>query len=484
MNSFDRSDLTRATRQYFTTFVDRTFQTVSPGIYRPNWHIDAMAYQLERCLRGEITRLVICASVALPAYALGRDPSKQIVCVSYSAELAAKHARDSRRVMDSKWYKRAFPNTIIAKDSEMHLVTTAQGHRFATSPGGTNTGMGGNLFIIDDPLNVEDAMSTLKRTAVNEWFDRTLLSRLNDKRNDGIIIVMQRVHLDDLTGHVLQKGRGRWTHLNLPAIADEAQTYEIGRDAAGNPLLYHRQIGDVLHPNLEPRAILDDLKAQMGSLYFSAQYQQSPLSPEDGLIKWSWFSRYETEPPQEQGDTILQSWDTAQKAGEINDYSACTTLLIKDNKYFVLDVFRKRLDYPSLRKQIVEHARRFHADTLLIEDKGSGTSLIQELRSEDNRGVPLPIAFTPESDKVTRMSAQSAKIEAGQVYLPPQASWLDDFRIEVLQFPHSAHDDQIDSLSQALTWLGQRQHSRFEVDWGDDLVELGLGGRYPLYRLK
>jgi predicted phage terminase large subunit-like protein len=181
---------------------------------------------------------------------------------------------------------------------------------------------------------------------------------------------------------------------------------------------------------------------------------------------------------------ILQSWDTAQKAGEINDYSVCITFLIKDNRYYVLDVLRKRLDYPSLRKQIVEHARRFHAHTLLIEDKGSGTSLIQDLRGENNGGVPPPIAFTPESDKVTRMSSQSAKIEAGQVYLPTQAPWLDDFRMEILQFPHSAYDDQIDSLSQALTWLGERQHSRFDADFGHDQDDFGRLGWDPFHRFR
>jgi predicted phage terminase large subunit-like protein len=157
----------------------------------------------------------------------------------------------------------------------------------------------------------------------------------------------------------------------------------------------------------------------------------------------------------------VQSWDTASKAEEINDYSVCTTWLVKGKDYYLRDVLRAKLNYPELRRAIIEHAQSFNVDAIVIEDKGNGTSLIQDLQYEP--GIPRPIAFVPDTDKLTRMSAQSARIEAGQVHLPQRAAWLGDFRTELLQFPHGRHDDQVDSLSQFLNWIEKPTGNRVSV---------------------
>jgi len=449
-------------------FIARTFATVAPGQrYLHNWHVDAIAWHLQQCTTGAIRRLVItmpprylksiCASVAFPAWVLGRDPAKRIVCASYSENLAANFSRYCRTIMLSDWYMRIFPRTRFGaeKNTELEFVTTRQGYRYATSVGGTLTGRGGNIIIIDDPLKPEDAMSETKRSAVNEWFDRTLYSRLDDKRNDVIILIMQRLHVEDLAGYVMQ--RENWTHLNLPAIAIDDHQVPIGREE-----FHHRKVGELLHEERESQAILEATRNRQGSFVFSAQYQQCPVPPEGEIIKWEWFQFYDSLPPSEPNDRVTQSWDTASKAEELSDYSVCTTWSVRGNQYYLRDVLRERLQYPDLKRTVIERALAFSANVVIIEDKGSGTSLIQDIR-ENSMGMPSPIAFVPEGDKQTRMSTQSSKIEARQVHLPRQASWLDEFRDELLQFPHGRHDDQVDSFSQFLTWVDGRRGNRWAV---------------------
>lgn len=466
----ERRELEALLRADFTSFIQRSFQTVSPGVdYRHNWHVDAIAWHLQQCLDGSTKRLIItlpprhlksiCASVALPAWILGHDPQRRIICASYASELTAKHARDCRAVMEAAWYRRIFPRTRLSlrKSAELDFETTQQGFRYGTSLGGALTGRGGNFLIIDDPIKPSDAMSDVRRKAVKEWFDGTLLSRLDSKKDDVIIVVMQRVHEDDLVGHLLDKD-GDWVHLELPAIADVEQTIPLGPDE-----VYHRRVDDVLHPDREPIEVLDRLKADMGSTAFSAQYLQRPVPVEGNLVKWNWIRVYVHPPAHNDDGRVIQSWDTASKAGELNDYSACTTWLKKGDDYYLLDVARRRLEYPYLLKWVIEMAHRFAAHSVLIEDKGSGTQLIQDLR---HRKTGLrPIAITTDVDKVTRLSNQSAQIEAGHVIIPEEAPWLDDFKAELLAFPCGKFDDQVDSLSQFLQWAEWHKRNRAHQGW-------------------
>ena len=442
-------------REDLSAFIAKAFQIVSPAdSFLPNWHIDLLADHLMRCHRGEIKRLIItvpprslksiCASVAFPAWVLGKDPSRRIICASYSSELAAKLARDCKAVMESEFYRRIFPNTILKRAAELDLETTRKGVRFATSVGGTLTGRGGNIVVIDDPMKPQEAMSEVKRLAVQQWYDGTLYSRLDSKKDDVIILVMQRLHVDDLVAHVLEKEH--WVHLDLPAIAECSQAF-----ALGDGRRFHRKFGDVLHPEREPAAVLDAIKATIGSFNFSAQYQQRPAPEEGNLVKWSWFRTYDHLPAIGAEGRIIQSWDTASKAGELNDYSVCTTWLKLGDDYYLMDVTRERLEYPYLKKLVVALARKFDAHTVVVEDKGSGTQLIQDLRRE-RIGI-RPIGFKPDADKVTRMSNQSAKIEAGHVWLPREAPWLGDFKEEMLAFPYGRFDDQVDSVSQFIAWV-------------------------------
>jgi predicted phage terminase large subunit-like protein len=449
----DREFLQAIVRQNFRAFVQKTFNALSPGqTFVPDWYIDALTYQLERVRQGEIKRLIVnmpprslksmTASVAFPAFVLGQDPTQRIICASYSGELAHKLSNDFRAVLASRWYQSLFPDTRIGryKDSETEIELTRRGSRLATSTGGTLTGRGGNLIIIDDPLKPLDALSETKRRSANEWFLNTLLSRLDDKRTGAIVIVMQRVHMDDLTGFVLGLSND-WTVLSLPAIAETSETVPLAHNR-----FHERQPGDLLSPEREPSEILEGLRRQLGSDIFSAQYQQAPVPPGGAMIKRLWIQRY-TQMPSREGTTfILQSWDTAMKGGPDNDWSVCTTWLETENQWYLLDVWRKRVDYPTLKAAVVELARRWDAQQVLVEEAGTAIGLLQELKSQ----VPGIVGIKPDRDKETRMAVASAKFEAGQVYLPERAPWLPELEVELFSFPGSIYDDQIDSISQAL----------------------------------
>jgi predicted phage terminase large subunit-like protein len=441
-------------RRDFPAFVRKVFATLESGqAFVPNWHLEAIAYQLERVRRGEIRRLIInmpprslksvTASVAFPAFVLGHDPTRRIICVSYSGDLAKKHANDFRAIVQSPWYRDLFPSMRIGqKDSETEIESTARGFRLATSVGGTLTGRGGDLVIIDDPLKPDDAYSETKRNAANEWFKNTLLSRLDDKRTGAIIIVMQRIHMDDLTGFVAGQS-DEWEVLNLPAIAEADEVIPMSDTKD-----HCRRVGDALSPEREPISVLENLKNQLGSDAFSAQYQQMPVPPGGAMIKRAWINRYVDLPPQRERSLILQSWDTASKGGPENDFSVCTTWFIsRDRRWYLIDVWRKRVDYPELKAAVRILASRHAAQRVLVEDVGAGTSLVQELLGE----VDGILAIKPDRDKISRLAVVSSKFETGLVFLPERASWLADFEAELFAFPGSRHDDQCDSVSQALT---------------------------------
>jgi hypothetical protein len=201
-------------RYDFGAFVAKGFATLNPGaILRPNWHIDAITHALKKVMAGDTKRLIINApprclksiisSVALPAFLLGLDPTRKIICASYSETLAIKHASDCRRIMLSDWYASAFGTPQLVKDTETELTTEQGGYRLTTSVGGTLTGRGGDLIIIDDPMNATDAMSEASRRRVADWFNFTVQTRLDDPKLGAIVIVMQRLHHEDLTGVLL-----------------------------------------------------------------------------------------------------------------------------------------------------------------------------------------------------------------------------------------------------------------------------------------
>jgi len=447
-------------REDFTAFVRKAFETVAPGErYVHNWHIEAIAHELTNCAAGKTRRLLItqpprslksiCASVAYPAWLLGRNPTLDVICVSYSQVLTEDLTRQFRMVVNSAWYQKTFPAMRVNKDTGGETITTKGGKRIATTTTGTLTGRGADVVIIDDPIKAHEASSETTRRSVNTWYSESLTTRLNDKNKGVIVIVMQRLHEDDLAGHVVSSGL--WRHLDLPAIAIEDEKVEIGPGR-----FFERKAGEALHGEREGLATLVGVKADLGSLAFSAQYQQRPTPAEGNIVKRDWFGTYESV-PDDRGVTIVQSWDLASSTKQTADYSACITAALYRKKIYLLDAWRGRLSFPDLRKRIIDHALHYRAETVLIEKASSGEQMLQDLQLDDTSGFPTPIGIRPESDKQTRMTGASPMIERGDVCLPKDAPWLGEFLGEVLGFPHGKHDDQVDAFSQLLNWARDRE---------------------------
>ncbi len=275
-------DFQAVLRTDFQAFSERAFMTLNPTeTFQDNWSLQVIAHHLNRCAKREITRLLILipprslksmmASVAFPAYLLGQNPSAKVIAVSYSHDLSTKFSNDTRSIIKSDWYGDLFPHTVISqyKDTQSDFETTAHGARYATSVGGPLTGLGSDFIIIDDPLKANEAHSENARKNVNDWYDKTVLTRLNNPKQGVIIIVMQRLHVDDLAGHLIEQGG--WTVLKIPAFAETDAVYELGDGKT-----YTFKTGELLHPARLGQKQLDERRASMGTAAFYAQYQQAP----------------------------------------------------------------------------------------------------------------------------------------------------------------------------------------------------------------
>lgn len=445
--------LAAARRTNFSFFLKKVFETLHPGAppLRMAWYIRAMCHALEEVHRGGKKRLVITvpprhlksitASVAYVAWLLGHDPSMKIMVASYSQNLARQHSNDTRRIMESDWYQRDFPNTRLSDRGNrlFELETTCGGVRKAVSVGGSITGFGADLIIVDDCMKADEANSAAVRETLHSWFDGTLLSRLNDKASGKIISIQQRLHEDDLPAYMLEKG---YPHLNLPAIAVKEENISIG------PNIVHRRcVGDLLDPAREDQSVLDQLRRDLGPPVFSAQYQQDPVAPEGNMIRLEWFGTYPHALKREEYLKVVQSWDTGMTASPASDPSVCTTWgFARDTfKWHLLDVFRERLDYPDLRRAVIRLRDRYKADAVIMEDACSGKSLGSELKTTDQLQV---IMIVPKGSKEERFNGCLGEVEAGHFLLPAEAPWLESFRAELKAFPSGKHDDQVDSFSQ------------------------------------
>lgn len=444
-------------RSDFASFIPRAFGAVNPGTpYLHNWHIEAIAEHLQAASERKLTRLIInmpprslkslCVSVAWPAWLLGNAPERRIIAASYSQGLSVKHSIDSRLVVSSPWFREAFPGFSIASDQneKSKFMTTRRGFRFATSVGGTLTGEGGDFLILDDPMNPAQGMSALAREEAVSWFEQTFSTRLDDKKKGVIVLVMQRLHERDLAGHLLEKNG--WERLVLPAIAERRLVISL---PSGREIV--REEGSFLHCEREGAEEIKRAREEMGAAAFAAQYQQNPSPESKGMIKREWLKYYGAKP---EGGFIAQSWDTAIKSKSASDYTAGVTILTVESGYHVLDVVREKVEYPEMRRLVLAQAEKWRPEAILIEDKASGQSLLQELRRET--ALPV-IPCRPKEDKITRLAAVSPLIEAGKLLLSSGASWLGEFEAELLSFPAGSHDDMVDALSQALAYFKEKR---------------------------
>ena len=437
-------------------FVQKVFQTVSPNDkYLDNWHIRAICEQLRRIAAGETKRLIITmpprhmksisATIAFVAWLLGRNPKLRVICASYAQDLASHHSMQTRTVMESDWYQKIFPQTQLSdsKNTQSEFWTSEQGYRIATSLGGAMTGKGADILLIDDILKAEDGQSQTKRQQAHDWFMSTAATRLNDPKNGIIIVVQQRLHEADLPGELLAKGG--WTHLNLPAIAEVEETIAIGPNQ-----VHTRKPGDVLHEARMSKADLDQIKYDIGSYNYSSQYQQSPAPAGGDIVKLEWFKHYEVPFAPEPDDCIVHSWDVATTASQSGNYSVCLTWARRNNQLYLIDIFRRKMEFPTLRTHIPAHADKWKAGDVIVEATGVGLSLFQELQKLDPHRY---FCSKPKDSKEDRLMKVAYMVENGWVHLPESAPWLQAFLQELESFPNGKYDDQVDAFSQSLKWL-------------------------------
>ena len=421
-------------------------------------HHQIIAEALEDVATGQRKRLMIfvpprhgksqLASGYFPAWFLGNHPRKQIIATSYSQNLAQDFGYMVREIIQDSLYEEIFETTLKPDSRSAKKFQLENGATyFGVGMGGSITGRGADVLIIDDPVKSRQAVeSELFRNRQKEWYRSVAKTRLH--KGGSIVIINTRWHPDDLSGWILREHTHEaWDVIHLPAIAEEDETWTYRRGDQ-----WFRKAGTHLWDRY-PLEQLEEIKTTIGTREFVSQYQQKPTPLQGNLCNLDWFRRYETPPLQ--SSLLIQSWDTGIKDKEYNDPSVCTTWAGTEAGFYLIDVFRERLPFPALLHRAIALHDKYQPVAVLIEDKGSGQSLVQAL---GKRKMPV-LAIQSMQSKVIRFQQCTPLIESGQVYLPKRASWLADYEAELSSFPSSTHDDCVDSTSQALNWLQKRQAS-------------------------
>lgn len=389
-----------------------------------------------------VSHNTMLASEFFPAWYLGRNPDHEVMFATYSKERAQDVGLKIKSQLENPRFSEVFKTKLRADSkSKAHLVTQEGGALYAAGVGGALTGRGANLFIMDDLVKSrEEAESELSRRRVIEWFKGTAYTRL--MKEGVIVLIMTRWHTQDLAGIILDEYKKDWVHLDMPAICTKP------RDKLG------RKRGESLWPEMFSEKDLKEIRRIIGTREFNSQYQQRPIGEEGSIVKLHWFERYAVAPAPDKFRRIIQSWDTAYDSKSTHDPSVGTVWgeHKETKRLYLLDVWRNRAEYPMVRKAIFSmYARWPTTNKILIENRTSGKSIVKDLEMTNLPILPV----LGEGDKVVRLMTVSGMIEAGKVILPETAPWLYDYETEMCQFPLGKHDDQVDSTSQALSYLKQ-----------------------------
>lgn len=444
----------------FMALAWQTLEPANPLI--PNWHLDFLAEHLEACARGEINRLLInippgtskstLTSVIFPAWLWGPfgQPEMRILGASHEQGLAIRDSRKNRLLVESQWYQRLWPTQILSDQNEkMYFENKSYGFRQATAVA-SMTGRRGDFVILDDPQSPEKAYSPLSRQTTIRVFTETLPSRLRNPEKSVIIVIMQRLHQEDISGYILQNDFG-YEHVFLPMefIPEKRCQTSLGLK---DP---RKKEGDLLFPQRFSKKVVERDKKIMGAFAAAGQLQQSPIPRGGSLFKQEWFGFFKEEPKLISREIFA---DTAQKTSNVNDFSVFQLWGYTTNQAFLLDQVRGKWEAPELLVQARafwnkhSESKNGHLRSFRVEDKVSGTGLIQTLKRE---GIPT-IGIPRSKDKVTRAQDVAPLIESGLVFLPQNAPFLSNLMDELTNFPLGKHDDQVDPFMDALTFFFQK----------------------------
>ncbi len=449
----------------FPLFVKLAWHIVEPDVpYVHSWHVDAIGEHLEAVLDGRIRNLVInmpprmskstLVSVLFPAWVWLRYPGKKFLYSAYAASLSTRDSIKCRRLIESDWYKSFFKITWSMnadQNTQTEFSNTRQGHRIATSVDAAATGKGGDIIVVDDPIKAMDAFSPTIRQRAIDWWDQEMSTRSITPKTVARIIVMQRLHPDDLTGHVLKQGG--YVQLKLP------MEYEIPRDEFGNEIPKEQTAtsigwtdprvvpGELLSPDRFGPEEIVELKLRLGSHGYAGQEQQRPAALEGGVIKRAWFKFYKEVPWDLTNHVIAADYATSEKTSADATVLGCAARRRAD--VYVLDIFKDRMEFPAAvaatKQFVAKHPRALKKK---LEKKSNGVAIIQTLKTE----IPGIVEVNPTTDKLSRLMAVAPFVEAGNVYLPENAPWVLDFINEICSFAGegSGHDDQVDVFTMIL----------------------------------
>lgn len=386
------------------------------------------------------------------------NPHRKFIYASYAQSLALQDSVKARDIIQSTEYQRLINGAwTLREDANLkaEFQNSAGGVRVATSVGGTLTGKGGDYLVADDPQSATDSHSDVIRNEANRWWDEVMSSRANNPDKVGRVVIQQRLHESDLTGHLLKKGG--YDHLVLPA------QFEVSSRIKSKTFLQFKDPrsvdGELLWPNRFSKKAIDELKVDMGSLASSGQLQQDPKPADGGMFKRKWWQWYRDLPTDI--EQIVQFWDCAQKVGVSNDYSVCATWAKTPKGFYLLDLWREKVEAPDLERAVSTNFSKHKPNAVVIEDKSSGSSLIQTLLRETDLPV---IPYDPgKLDKVTRASAVTPKVESGRCFLNERIEGIEDFLLEHEKFPSAAHDDTVDTTSMMIEYFSMRGTSRPRV---------------------
>jgi predicted phage terminase large subunit-like protein len=464
-------------------FVKQAWHVVEPSIpFVPSWHIELICEHLEAVSAGEIKRLLInipprhskstIVSVMWPAWEWLSAPSKKFLCASYSGTLSTRDNVNTRRLIQSPWYQERWGHMFTLagdQNAKQRFENTETGYRIATSVGGTATGEGGNYLLLDDPHGAQAAQSDTIRESDITWFDMTWSTRLNNPKEDAMVVVMQRLHEKDVSGHILEDLKG-WDHICIPAEWDG----KIRHTSLGqyDP---RKTKGELICPDRFGPKEITSLKQSLGAYGTSGQLQQDPTPTGGGILKTSHFRLWPAENGLPVFEYILQSYDTAFTEKTTGDPTGCSVFAIftytGERQVMLIDAWDEYLGYPDLRKRVIDDwsteyggmskknpfARARRPDRILVEAKASGQSLLQDLRLAR---VPA-VGYNPgNADKISRAHQAAPTLELGIVWIPESAknpgqfvSWSDSFIKQLTKFPVADHDEYVDTFTQAIIYF-------------------------------
>jgi hypothetical protein len=477
LRELERLDL----EEDMVSFVEGAWKYIDPNPYKYGWHLEAIAEHLQAVTRGEIRRLVInvpprtskssMVSVCFPAWTWAQSeygplsgPHVQFLFASYAQSLSIRDSIKTRRLIESPYYQNYWGRSmkiVSDQNTKVRFDNDKGGYRLATSVDGALTGEGGSIIVVDDPHNANEVESDLVRQGTLDWWDQSMSTRLNDPKTGAYIVIMQRLHESDLTGHVLSKDRGEWTHLCLP------MRFEPDRQCITKWFVDDRTEGELLVEDRFGEAEVASLEAALGPFAAAGQLQQRPRPKGGGIIKRDWWVLWDETVSGAEGlpktvfppfEYVIASLDTAYTTRQENDYSAMTVWGVwtdrnGNRRIMLVHAWQERLEFPKLVLKVIKESNTFKIDKLLIESKAAGISVAQELRTHFAReSWGIQLVDPGRGDKVARAYAIQHLFSEGMIYAP-DFEWAEMVISQTEAFPKAKHDDLVDSMTQALTHL-------------------------------